>query len=112
MKKEILRERRRAAIRAKVRGTGERPRLVVKRSLSNIYAQVINDVEGKTICAASDIKSKKKGNIDRATEVGAGIAKLATEKKITSVVFDRAGYKYHGRVKALADAAREAGLKF
>ena len=112
MKKETLRERRRATIRAKIRGTSKRPRLVVKRSLSNIYAQVIDDSKGKTICAASDLKSKTKGRIDQAKEAGLQIAKLATEKKITSIVFDRAGYKYHGRVKALADAAREGGLKF
>lgn len=112
MKKEILRERRRASIRAKVRGTSERPRLVVKRGLSNMYAQLIDDSEGKTICSTNDLKSKTKGKMDRAKEIGLEIAKLAIEKKITSIVFDRAGYKYHGRVKALADAAREGGLKF
>ena len=112
MTKEIKRERRRAVIRAKIRGTAERPRLVVKRSLTNIYAQVIDDAAGKTICAASDLKSKTKGKIERAKEVGAQVAKLAIEKKITSIVFDRAGYKYHGRIKTLAETVREAGLKF
>ena len=110
--KETLRERRRARIRAKVRGVAQRPRLVVKRSLSNIYAQIIDDASGKTVCAASDLKSKTKGKSERAKEVGALIAKAAQEKKVDAVVFDRAGYNYHGRVKALAEAAREAGLKF
>lgn len=112
LKKTLNRERRRVAIRAKIKGTSERPRLVVFRSLNSIYAQIIDDSAGKTLCAASDMKSKKKGKVEKAKEVGQNIGKLAKEKKIGSIVFDRAGYKYHGRVKALADAAREAGLVF
>lgn len=96
----------------RIRGTQDRPRLVVKRSNNNIYAQLIDDVARKTLCSSNDIKSKTKGKIERAKEVGQDIAKKAQEKKTTSIVFDRAGYKYHGRVKALADAAREAGLQF
>jgi len=110
--KEIIRLRRRAKIRAKTTGTTERPRLVVKRSLKNIYAQVIDDSTGKTVISANDLKSKAKGKIERAKEVGEAIAKASKDNKITSIVFDRAGYKYHGRVKALADAAREGGLQF
>jgi large subunit ribosomal protein L18 len=110
--KQSLRDRRRASIRATIRGTTERPRLVVGRTLSHMYAQVIDDTAGKTICAVSDLKSKTKGKTNRAKEVGTAIAKAAIEKKVSTIVFDRAGYRYHGRVKVLADAAREAGLKF
>ena len=101
-----------------VRGTTERPRLSVFRSVKNIYAQIIDDTTGKTLVAASSVaKDAKKslkhgGNKGAATEIGKAIAEGAKAKGITQVAFDRNGYRYHGRVKALADAAREAGLKF
>lgn len=112
LQKEQKRERRRAPIRARMQGVATKPRLVIKRGNNNIYAQLIDDEAGKTLCAANDLKSKTKGKIERAKEVGQAIAKLAQEKKVNTIVFDRAGYKYHGRVKALADAAREGGLQF
>ena len=101
-------------IRKKVNGTGAVPRLSVYRSNKQIYAQIIDDLSGKTIVSASSsIEKDSKGNkINQATEVGALIAKKAGEAGIDNVVFDRNGYLYHGRVKALADSAREAGLKF
>ena len=103
-------------IRKVVNGTAERPRLNVYRSLSNIYAQVINDVTGETLVAASTVEKDKKatygGNIEAAKVIGKEIAEKALAKGIKEVVFDRGGYLYHGRVAALADAAREAGLKF
>lgn len=110
--------RRHLRLRQKISGTAERPRLNVFRSLSNIYAQIIDDVEGKTLVAASTLDKEIKekagngGNQEAAKEVGALVAKRALEKGITEVVFDRGGYIYHGRVKALAEGAREAGLKF
>src|ERR671910_2289538 len=101
-------------IRRKVRGSSGRPRLAIYRSLNHIYAQVIDDEAGATIASASttekDLKGGTGGNIEAAQRVGRAIAERAVEKGITSVVFDRGGYRYHGRVKALADAAREAGL--
>jgi len=101
-------------IRKKVNGTGAIPRLSVYRSNKQIYAQIIDDLSGKTLASAASSENKDfKGNkIDQATEVGSSIAKKANEAGISSVVFDRNGYLYHGRVKALADSAREAGLKF
>ena len=102
-------------IRNHVSGTAERPRLNVFRSLSNIYAQVIDDVQGVTVVSASTQEkdfANYGGNIEAAKAVGEAVAKRAMEKGITEVVFDRGGYVYHGRVKALAEAAREAGLKF
>ena len=102
-------------VRAKVKGTEERPRLCVFRSLNNIYAQVIDDTKGVTLVEASTLDKEvktKASNIAAATEVGTLVAKRAIEKKIDTVVFDRNGYLYHGKVKALAEAAREAGLKF
>lgn len=106
------RERLKRRIRAKVFGTNDRPRLSVYRSNKNIYAQVINDESGKTLVSASDIKMKKGTKVERAKEVGIEIAKLAKEAKISSVVFDRNGFNYIGRIKILADSAREGGLKF
>ncbi len=112
------RQRRHFRVRRKVRGSAERPRLAVFRSLSHIYAQVIDDERGLTLAAASsldtDVKgSKKAGNKSAvAKQVGALVAKRAKEKGVESVVFDRGGYQYHGRVKSLAEAAREAGLEF
>jgi large subunit ribosomal protein L18 len=106
-------------IRNKINGTPDRPRLCIYRSLSNIYAQLIDDVSGKTLLSISslnkDIKqsiSEIKGKIDVSKLVGKSLAEKALALNITSVVFDRNGYKYHGRVKAIADAAREIGLKF
>ena len=105
-------------IRKKVEGTTERPRLVVHRSAKNISTQIIDDIRGITIVSAAsydqDLKSKLKygGNIDAAKAVGERIAKLATDKLVTRVVFDRGGYIFHGRVKALAEAARANGLQF
>ncbi len=112
-KKAIDRSKRHDRIRAKISGTAACPRLVVFRSLTTNYAQLIDDTNGKTIVGASDMKMKGKDNkTERAKKVGLELAKLAKEKKITSCVFDRNGYKYHGRIKALADGAREGGLKF
>ena len=103
-------------IRKKLRGTGERPRLNIFRSLNHVYAQVIDDVRGVTLAAASsvgkDFPLRGGGNVAAAREVGKLIAKRAIEKGTRQVAFDRGGYSYHGRVKALADAAREAGLQF
>ena len=103
-------------IRNKVRGTSARPRLAVFRSLNHIYAQVIDDDQGVTLCAASTVEKKdgdaKGGNIAAAQTVGRLIAERAKERGIAAVVFDRGGYIYHGRVKSLAEAAREAGLQF
>ncbi len=109
------RDRIRERIRSKVRGTAERPRLAVYRSLKSIYAQVIDDASGKTIVSASSLEkdsSAKGANAAAAKAVGALIAKKAKDKGITRVVFDRGGYVYHGNIKALADAARENGLEF
>ncbi|MDP2631921.1 MAG: 50S ribosomal protein L18 [Candidatus Uhrbacteria bacterium] len=100
--------------RAKIRGTAERPRLSVSKSLKHISVQVIDDAAGKTLASASDIKLKVDGKkpVEVAALVGAEVAKAAVSAGIESVVFDRGPYKYHGSVKALADAAREGGLKF
>ena len=114
--KNEKRQKRHLRSRQYIIGTAEKPRLNVYRSLSNIYAQVINDVTGETIVAAStvekDLKANYGGNTEAAKAVGSAVAKAAVEKGITEVVFDRSGYIYHGRIAALADAAREAGLKF
>lgn len=108
------RTRRHERVRTKISGTPARPRLNVFRSNAHIHAQIIDDVNGKTLVAASsvDMKLANGGNVEAAKAVGAEIAKRALEANITEVVFDRGGYVYHGRVQALADAAREAGLKF
>lgn len=112
--KNVSRVRRHARVRAKVSGTKETPRLSVYRSNKNIEAQIIDDVKGVTLVSSSSmtLKLENGSNIDAAKLVGEDIAKKALAKKIKSVVFDRSGYIYHGRVKALAEAAREAGLKF
>ncbi|HVZ74937.1 MAG TPA: 50S ribosomal protein L18 [Polyangia bacterium] len=109
------RKKRHNSARKRISGTAERPRLAVFRSAKHIYVQVIDDATSKTLVATSDQKLEKSGEQDkkdRAKKVGADIAKKCLEKGIDKVVFDRAGYKYHGRVSALADGAREAGLKF
>ncbi len=116
--KNVKRLRRHKRIRKKVFGTPERPRLCVFRSNKHIYAQVIDDTIGHTLVAASTLdpelrgKLQKTWNVEAAREVGRLIGKRALEKGIKKVVFDRGGYKYHGRVKALAEGAREAGLEF
>jgi large subunit ribosomal protein L18 len=109
------RKRRHRRVRGKVQGTAERPRLVVSRSNRGISAQLIDDLEGKTLAAASWVglaKSFKGDKTEQATEVGKQLAKNAKAAGIEAAVFDRAGYLYHGRVKALADGAREGGLSF
>ncbi len=116
-KKITGRKRRHKSIRKRISGTAQRPRLVVYRSLRHIYAQVIDDTAGHTLLSvsSSDPAMRKKmdgGNIEGAKEIGKAVAEQAKAAKINEVVFDRGGYLYHGRVKALADAAREAGLKF
>jgi len=111
--KRLVRARRRTGIRKRVYGTTDRPRLSVYRSLKHIYAQVIDDETGRTLASASTNAAEDKGgNVDAATQVGKQIADAAKAAGITAVRFDRNGYKYHGRVKALAEAAREGGLKF
>jgi len=110
--RNAIRQRIHDRIRRKLAGTAERPRLNVYRSLNNIYAQVIDDASGITLVSASTIKSKTGGNVAAAKEIGKTVAELAVQKGIKKVVFDRGGYLYHGRIKALADAAREAGLEF
>ncbi len=113
-KRNAIRQRIHARIRAKLSGTTERPRLNVYRSLNHIYAQVIDDQTGQTLVSSSSLQLKLKtgGNVASAKEIGKAVAEKAVEKGIKKVVFDRGGYLYHGRIKALADAAREAGLEF
>ena len=109
------REKRHLRVRNKISGTPERPRLCVFRSNNNLYVQIIDDVAGKTLASASTLDKEvktKHSNKEAAKEVGTLIAKRAAEKKIKTVVFDRGGYLYHGRVAALAEAARENGLEF
>ena len=112
--KTLRRTRRRMGMRKRIRGTPDRPRLSIFKSLNHIYAQVIDDLAGKTLAAASsaDLKDAKTGNAEAAKQVGKLIAERAKGAGIGQVVFDRGGFKYHGRVKALADAAREGGLQF
>ena len=111
--KNATRQRVHDRIRKKLQGTAERPRLNVYRSLNHIYVQVIDDLHGTTLVSASSAEGKKTGgNVATAKEVGKTIAERAKAKGIIKVVFDRGGYIYHGRVKALADAAREGGLQF
>ena len=118
LSKDAHRRRVHARVRTGLAGTPERPRLNVYRSVAHIYAQVIDDRGGRTIASASSVDKETKknlkggGNIASAKAVGKVIAERAKAAGVTQVVFDRGGYKYHGRVKALADAAREAGLKF
>ncbi len=119
MKSSILSKRTNLArrahrTRARVRGTAERPRLSVFRSLKHISAQIINDEIGRTLCSASDLKMENKGlkPVEIATKVGAEVGEKAKAAGIKAVVFDRGGYRFHGRVKAVAEAARAAGLEF
>mgnify|MGYP000803158815 CR=1 FL=1 len=113
--RKMERARRHARVRTKISGTAERPRLCVYRSNTNLYVQVIDDVAGNTLVSASTLDKEVKtkyANKEAAKEVGALIAKRALEKNIKDVVFDRGGFIYQGKIQALADAAREAGLKF
>ena len=113
--KNAQRMKRHTRVRGKISGTPERPRLNVYRSNANIYAQIIDDVNGVTLCAASTVEKAftgNGGNKEAAREVGKLIAQRAADKGITNVVFDRGGYIFHGRVKELADGAREGGLNF
>ncbi len=114
--KQQIRFKRKLRIRSRVEGTPERPRFSVFRSNQNIYAQLIDDIKGTTLVAAStseeELNDKYGANIEGAKAIGALVAKRALAKNINQVVFDRSGYLYHGRIKALADSAREAGLKF
>ncbi len=111
-KRNEIRQRIHDRIRRKLSGTAARPRLNVYRSLNHIYAQVIDDQAGQTLVSASTIKMKTGGNVAAAKEIGKAVAEKAVAQGIKKVVFDRGGYLYHGRIKALADAAREAGLEF
>lgn len=116
--REVARHRRHARVRAKVKGTASKPRLCVFRSLNHIYAQVVDDLQGHTLASASTLDSEVRSAVDGKTKtarsglVGALIAKRALNQGVKQVAFDRGGYKYHGRVKALAEAAREEGLEF
>ena len=114
--KNAVRKKRHARVRTKLSGTEARPRLNVFRSNKHIYAQLIDDVNGVTIASAStldkDVNLDSSSNIDAAVKIGELVAKRAVEKGVSTVIFDRGGYLYHGRIKALADAARENGLEF
>lgn len=113
LEKTLKRLRRKVRVRSKIHGTAECPRLSVFRSNTNIYAQIIDDNSGVTLASFSDLKLEKTGTkTDAASKVGESVAKAALEKNVKAVVFDRNGFAYHGRVKALADAARKAGLEF
>ncbi len=109
--KNLLKIRRHARVRAKISGTTLRPRLTVFRSLKHISVQVIDDTKGKTLCSASDKEAAGKSPMEKAAMVGKMIAEKTLAQKISSVVFDKGAFKFHGRVKALADGAKEAGLK-
>ena len=111
-KKQLIFARRKSRIRAKIRGTAERPRLAIFKSHKYIYAQLINDDKGHTLAAANSLKVKGKKPVERAKEVGIEIAKKGKAAKISKVVFDRGGYIYTGKIKMVADAAREGGLEF
>lgn len=113
--KNVIRKKRHNRVRRTLSGTAERPRLNVYRSNKNIYAQLIDDVNGVTLASASTVDKELEisgGNVDAAKAVGAAVAKRAIDKGYKSIVFDRGGYLYHGRIKALAEAAREEGLEF
>lgn len=114
--KKVIRFKRKSRIRGRLEGSPERPRLCIFRSNKQMYVQIVDDVQGHTLAAActkdEELKGKGGGSVEGAKALGELIAKRAMAKKVTSVVFDRSGYLYHGRIQALADAAREAGLKF
>ena len=111
-KKQAIFSRRKSRIRAKISGTSERPRLAIFKSHKYIYAQIIDDTKGNTLVSFDSRQSKAKTPVDRAREVGVEIAKKAKAAKITKIVFDRGGYLYTGKIKMVADAAREGGLEF
>ncbi len=106
------RRRRHARVRKRVHGTPQRPRLSVFRSLSHIYGQIIDDDSGATLASASDLNGAEGSKTERAAAVGAQLARAARDAGVSAIVFDRGGYRYHGRVRALAEAAREGGLDF
>jgi large subunit ribosomal protein L18 len=114
--KQVVRAKRKKRIRSKIEGSATKPRLTVFRSNKQIYAQLVDDVKGHTLVSAStldeEVKVKSGSTIEGAKSLGVMVAKRALAKKISEVVFDRSGYIYHGRIKAVADAAREGGLKF
>jgi large subunit ribosomal protein L18 len=111
--RKVNRSKRHKRVRVHVAGTSQKPRLAVYRSLNHLYAQLIDDAESRTLAAASTLEMKAKGNgVAQAAEVGKAIAAKAKAAGVNAVVFDRGGFLYHGRIKALADAAREAGLEF
>jgi len=112
LQKQVNRLRRKARVRSQIHGTAKKPRLSVFRSATHIYAQLIDDDTGKTLGSASDLKAKESTKVEKAWEVGTTIANTAKDLKISEIVFDRGWFAYHGRVKALAEAARTAGLKF
>jgi large subunit ribosomal protein L18 len=109
---QTRRGQRHARVRGKIFGTSKRPRLSVFRSAKHVYAQLINDENAKTLAAASDLSIKKGTKLEKAKQVGERLAQEARKKKIKSAAFDRGGYKYHGRVRAVAEGAREGGLEF
>jgi large subunit ribosomal protein L18 len=117
-RKEVLRKKRHGAIRARMHGSAEKPRLLIYRSLNNMWAEVINDAEGKVLFSMSSLdkevraKFPKAGNVKASAFFGEVFAKRAKEKGISSIIFDRAGYLYHGRVKMFADALRKGGVTF
>jgi large subunit ribosomal protein L18 len=114
--KQVIRFKRKRRIRARVEGSADKPRLSVFRSNRHLYVQLIDDTKGQTLVAAStneeELREKVGGTVDGAKTLGGLVAKRALAKNITTIVFDRSGYLYHGRIKALADSAREGGLKF
>ena len=110
--KKVLREKRKKRIRSKIAGTTERPRISVFRSASNVYVQVIDDVKGNTLVSVSSYGEKERANKDACKKIGMRLAEKCKEKSINVVIFDKNGYAYHGRVAAIAEGAREAGLKF
>jgi large subunit ribosomal protein L18 len=111
-KKAFLKARRQKRVRSKISGTAERPRMCVSRSTRHVYVQVIDDVAGKTLVAINSYKGTERANSKVCKELGTNIAEKCKEKNITQVVFDKSGYVYHGRIAAVAEGAREGGLKF
>lgn len=110
--KVLARQRRHRRVRRKIKGTPERPRICIFRSLNHIYGQIIDDVSGKTLLSVSSLGKRLKGNVEGAKKVGALLAESAKKGNVKEVVFDRNGYLYHGRIKAFAESAREGGLVF
>ena len=111
-KKIFLKARRQKRVRSKIEGTAERPRMCVSRSAQHVYVQVIDDMSGRTLVSLNSYKREGRANAKVCKEIGSSIAQKCKEKNITQVVFDKSGYMYHGRIAAVADGAREGGLKF